>query len=115
MKRRNPIRGRGRGARISLAVLGAGLSLGLGRAGADELSAGMLPVTGLADLLSPEPEDARARPPSWLGENLFLMKQVGLEYRRELKLGGHPFVIGLQGPFVAKKKRAAGVTVEIRF
>jgi len=115
MKRRNRIHGhRGRGARLALAAVGASLSVGLHDAGAAEPSAGMLPVTGSAHPLSPEPEDARSSPPRWLGENWFYKKHVGLEYRRELKLGGHPFELGLQGPLVHKKKRA-GVTVEIRF
>jgi hypothetical protein len=74
----------------------------------------MLPVTGLADRLLPEPYDTEARPPRWLGENWFYKKHAGLEYRRELKLGDSAFVLGLQGPLVAKKNRA-GLTVEIRF
>ena len=114
MKRRNRIHRHCRSACLSLAVLGGGLTLGLRGAGADEPSAGMLPVTGLADFPSPEPEDARSRPPRWLGENWFYTKHVGLEYRRELKLGGHPFELGLQGPLVRKKKRA-GLMMEIRF
>jgi hypothetical protein len=104
----------GRGARLALAAVGASLSVGLYDAGAAEPSAGMLPVTGLADYSSPEPEDARSRPPRWLGENWFYTKHVGLEYRRELRLGGHPFELGLQGPLMRKKKRA-GLTMEIRF
>ena len=59
----------GRGARLTLAAFGA--SFWLHGAGAAEPSAGMLPVTGLADYSSPEPEDARSRPPRWLGENWF--------------------------------------------
>jgi hypothetical protein len=113
MKHCNRIRSRcGRGSRITLAALGAGFSLGLGGAGADEPSAATLPLPGLADRLSPG--DAPSRPPRWLGENWFYKKHVGLEYRRGLKLGGHPIELGLQGPLVRKKKRA-GVTVEIRF
>ena len=102
-----------RGGRVTLAVFGAGLSLGLGGAGATEPSAGMLPVVGSIDDLSAEPEDARLRPPSWLGPNLFYAKG-GLEYRRVLKLGDHPIELGFQGPAMQRKKRA-GVTVEIRF
>jgi hypothetical protein len=75
----------------------------------------LLPVVGLADYFSPEPEDARLRPPRWLGPNLFFAKGVGLEYRRGLKLGDHLIEFGLQGPLVHRKKRAAGVTVELRF
>jgi len=103
-----------RGASVSLAVFGAGLSLGLGGAGADELSAGTLSetVTGLADSLSPELEDARLRPPRWLGANLFYAKG-GLEYRRQLKLGDHPIELGFQGPLM--HRMGAGVTVEMRF
>jgi len=97
-----------------LAARGAGLSLGLGGAGADEPSTGMIPMTGLAERLAPEAEGGGSRPPRWLGENWFYKKHVGLEYRRELKLGGHAFELGLQGPLVRKKKRA-GATVEIRF
>ena len=104
----------GRGACLSLAALGAGLSVGLRDAGAAEPRAGMLPVTGSTDLDSAEPEDARSTPPRWLGENLVYKKHVGFEYRRELKLGGHPFELGLQGPLVRKKKRA-GLMMEIRF
>ena len=104
----------GRGARITLAALGAGLSLGPGAAGGVEPSAEMLPVIGLAERLAPGAEDGASRPPRWLGENWFYRKHVGLEYRRELKLGGHPIELGFQGPLVRKKKRA-GVTVEIRF
>jgi hypothetical protein len=115
MQRRKRIHSHhGRSACLSLAALGAGFSVGLRDAGAAEPSAGMLPVTGLAGLDSPEPEDARSRPPSWLGENLFYKKHVGFEYRRELKLGGHPFELGLQGPLVRKKKRA-GLMMEVRF
>jgi hypothetical protein len=99
--------------RLALAF-GASLSIGLHNASAAEPSAGMLPVTGLADYPSPDPEESRSRPPHWLGENWFYKKHVGLEYRRELKLGGHRFDLGLQGPLVRKKKRA-GLVIEIRF
>jgi hypothetical protein len=102
MERSNRIHSRcGRRTRLALAVLGAGLSLGLGGAGASEPE--RLP-----------PEEAQSRPPRWLGENWFYTKHVGLEYRRELKLGDLAIELGLQGPLVRKKKRA-GVTVEIRF
>jgi hypothetical protein len=114
MKRRNRIHGDCRSAWLSLAVLGAGLSLGLRDAGGTEPTAGMLPFTGLAERLAPEPEDAQSGPPRWLGENWFYKKHVGFEYRRDLKLGGHAFELGLQGPVVHKKKRA-GLTMEIRF
>jgi hypothetical protein len=115
MKRPNRIDCRcGRGTRLALAALGAGLSLGVGGgAGADEPSAGMLPVVGFAERLPPA--NAQSRPPRWLGENWFYRKQVGLEYRWELKLGDRAVEFGLQGPLMQRRKRAAGATVEIRF
>jgi hypothetical protein len=113
MKRPNRIHSRcGGGIRLGVAAFGAGLSLGLGGAGADEPSAGMLPMDGLAEPLAPE--NGHSGPPGWLGENWFYRKHVGLEYRRELKLGDHAVELGLQGPLMQKKK-SAGVTVEIRF
>jgi hypothetical protein len=112
MKRPNRIHSPcGRVTRLALAAL-ASLSFGLGGAGADEPSAEMRPVAGLAERLPPE--NGPSRPPRWLGENWFYRKHVGLEYRRELKLGDHAVELGLQGPVVLKKK-GAGVTVEIRF
>jgi hypothetical protein len=113
MKRANRIHSRrGGSTRIALATLGASLSLGLGGAAADEPSAGMFPVAGVVDRLPPE--NSQSRPPRWLGENWFYRKHVGLEYRRELKLGDRAVELGLQGPLMSKKKRA-GVTLEIRF
>jgi hypothetical protein len=114
MKRRNRIGSCGWGARFSLAVLGAGLSVGLRDASAAELSAGTLPVTGLADLLSPEPEGARARPPSWLDEDLYYKNGAGFESWRELKQDRYPVGFAPQDPLVRKKKRA-GLMVEFRF
>lgn len=105
MKRCNRIHGHcGRSTRLMLAALGAGLSLGLGGAGADEPSAGVLPVTGLAEHLAREAEDRGSRPPRWLGENWFYKKHVGLEYRRELKLGGHAFEARPPGPAGAQEE-----------
>jgi len=113
MKRPNRSHSRcGRGTRLALVALGAGLSLGLGSAGAGEPSAETLLVARLAERLPPE--NAQLRPPRWLGENWFYRKHVGLEYRRELKLGDHAVEFGLQGPLMREKKRA-GVTMEIRF
>ena len=118
MKRRNRVHPHCRGICLCLAVLGAGLSVGLRDARADqpkaEVTAEMLPFTGLAERIPPAPEPARSRPARWLGANVFYKKHVGLEYRRELKLGGHPVELGFQGPLVRKKKRP-GLVMEIRF
>jgi hypothetical protein len=114
MKRHNRIHRHFRGACLSLAVLGVGLSGGLRDASATEPTAEMLPFTGLAERIPPEPEPARSRPARWLGGNVFYRKHVGFEYRRELKLGSYPVELGLQGPLVRKKKRA-GLMMEIRF
>ena len=114
MARRDRIHRHCRGACLSLAVLGAGLSVGLGEAGAAQPTAEMLPFTGLAERIPPEPEPARSRPARWLGANLFYMKHVGFEYRGELTLGDHPVELGLPGPLVRNKKRP-GLTMEIRF
>jgi hypothetical protein len=114
-----------RSARLSLAALGAGLSLALPDGSAAEQDTAMQPLTelidherlaatDLAERLSPEPEDRQSRPPSWMGENFFYQKGVGLEYRQELRMGDHPVELGLQGPLHRKKKRV-GLMVELRF
>ena len=93
-----------------LATLGMGLALGMpaAAAAADALAPGESPRS------NPYGAPAAQRPPSWLGENVHYRKGVGLEYRRDLKLGNTPLELGFQGPVVRKKKRV-GLTVELRF
>ena len=90
-----------------LATLGIGLAIGLPAAAADSLA-----ESGRSNPYGLHP--ATQRPPAWLGENVHYRKGVGLEYRRDLKLGNKPIELGFQGPVVRKKKRV-GLTVELRF
>ncbi len=93
-----------------LATLGVGLAVGLPMSSsADPIEPRPLPAT--YRWLNPNSEE---RPPEWLGENVYYRKGVGLEYRREMKVGQTPIELGLQGPIVRKKK-SVGLTVEVRF
>jgi hypothetical protein len=49
-----------------------------------------------------------------MGENVHYKKGIGFEYSREMKLGDKPVELGLGGP-VLRKKKGAGLTVELRF
>ena len=93
-----------------LATLGVGLAVGL-------------PISAAADPIEPRPRavlqgwtslDAEDRPPAWMGENVQYKKGVGLEYRRALKLGEKPVELGIGGP-ILRKKKGAGLSVELRF
>ena len=92
-----------------LATLGVGLAVGL-------------PISAAADPIEPRPRavqnwtnlDADERPPAWMGENVLYKKGVGLEYRRALKLGEKPVELGIGGP-ILRKKKGAGLSVELRF
>jgi hypothetical protein len=94
-----------------LATLGVGLAVGL-------------PIGAAADPIEPRPRaaavhdwtslDADDRPPAWMGENVLYKKGVGLEYRRALKVGEKPVELGIGGP-ILRKKKGAGLSVELRF
>ena len=92
-----------------LATLGMGLALGMPAAAATDALA-----PGESTRSNPYGAPAMQRPPAWLGENVHYRKGVGLEYRRDLKIGHTPLELGFQGPVVRKKKRV-GLTVELRF
>ena len=93
---------------LATATLGMGLAIGM-PAAADSLAAGE-PSRNNPYRIDP----AKQHPPAWLGENVHYRKGVGLEYRRDLKLGNTPIELGFQGPVVRKKKRV-GLTFELRF
>jgi hypothetical protein len=93
-----------------LATIGVGLAVGL-------------PMSAAADPLEPRPTsashrwmklDAQESPPAWMGENVSYKKGVGLEYSRAMKLGAKPVELGVGGP-ILRKKKGAGLTVELRF
>jgi hypothetical protein len=93
-----------------LATLGVGLAVGL-------------PISGAADPFEEVPAPASQRwmnldeddrPPAWMGENVSYKRGVGLEYSRDLKLGETPVELGVGGP-ILRKKKGAGLTVELRF
>jgi hypothetical protein len=93
-----------------LATLGVGIAVGL------PISAAAEP---LEEILAPASQrwmklDTDDRPPAWMGENVAYKKGVGVEYSRELKLGEKPVELGLGGP-ILRKKKGAGLTVELRF
>ena len=93
-----------------LATLGVGIAVGLPMSGAaeppEEIS---MPASQRWMEL-----DADDRPPAWMGENVQYKKGVGLEYSRDLKLGETPVELGVGGP-ILRKKKGAGLTVELRF
>ena len=93
-----------------LATLGMGIAVGLPIGGAAE------PVE---EIPTPESQrwmklEAQDRPPAWMGENVSYKRGVGLEYSRDLKLGEKPVELGVGGP-ILRKKKGAGLTVELRF
>ena len=93
-----------------LATLGVGIAVGLPIGGAAE---------PLEEIPAPASQrwmklDVEDRPPAWMGENVAYKKGVGVEYSRELKLGERPVELGLGGP-ILRKKKGAGLTVELRF
>jgi hypothetical protein len=93
-----------------LATLGVGLAVGLPMSSAAE------PFEELPTTLSQRwlRLDEGDRPPAWMGENVSYKKGVGLEYSRDLKLGETPVELGVGGP-ILRKKKGAGLTVELRF
>ena len=94
-----------------LATLGVGLAIGLPiSAAADPGESRSMPASQRWMKLDIE-ED---RPPAWMGENVQYKKGVGLEYSRDLKLGAKPVEFGVGGP-ILRKKKGAGLTVELRF
>ena len=94
-----------------LATLGVGLAVGLPiSAAADPGESAPMPASQRWMTLDAEDD----RPPAWMGENVSYKKGVGLEYRRDLKLGAKPLQVGVGGP-ILRKKKGAGLTVELRF
>jgi hypothetical protein len=93
-----------------LATIGMGLAIGMPAAAAGDSLASEETTRTNPYRIHP----AMERPPAWLGENTHYRKGVGLEYRRELKLGDKPIELGFQGP-VVRKKKSVGLTVEMRF
>jgi hypothetical protein len=91
-----------------LATIGIGLAIGVPAAAAHAQASDESARSNPYGLARP------AQPPAWLGPHVHYRKGVGLEYRRNLKLGDTPIELGLQGPVVRKKKRV-GLTFELRF